>query len=161
MRITFLTPFRTSASLAALTLSLALPNSPLFADDHNLAGTWKATFTTQNGQSIESTLKLKQDGDKLSGVVTGRNGNETPLEDIALAGDQVSFKLTRERNGEKVTTKVVAKVTGDELKGKLDSNYGGENHTLDWQAKREKETADAPASTGVTGNWHYQINLGG
>jgi len=148
--------------LAALTLSLAVLNSPLFAADHNLAGTWKASFTTQNGQAIESTLKLKQDGDKLSGVVIGRNGNETPLEDIDLAGDQVSFKLTRERNGEKVTTKVAAKVTGDELKGKLESNYGGENHTLDWQAKREKETADtAPASTGVTGNWHYSINLGG
>src|SRR6266702_2059694 len=156
------TLFRTSASLAALTLALALQNSPLLAADHNLAGTWKATFTTQNGQTIESPLKLKQDGDKLRGVATGRNGNETPLEDIALAGDQVSFKLTRERNGEKVTTKVVAKVTGDELKGKLESNYGGENRTLDWQAKREKETADtAPASTGVTGNWHYQINLSG
>ncbi len=162
MRITFPTPFRTSVSLSALTLSFAVLTSPLFAADHNLAGTWKASFTTQNGQTIESTFKLKQDGDKLSGVVIGRNGNETPLEDIALAGDQVSFKLTRERNGEKVTTKVAAKVTGDELKGKLESNYGGENHTLDWQAKREKETADtAPASTGVTGNWHYQINLDG
>src|SRR2546421_78595 len=118
------TLFRTSASLAALTLSLAGLNSSLFAADHNLAGTWKATFTTQNGQTIESTFKLKQDGDKLSGVVLGRNGNETPLEDIALAGDQLSFKLNRERNGEKVTTKVVAKVTGDELKGKIESNYG-------------------------------------
>jgi hypothetical protein len=131
MRITFPTPFRTSVSLAALTLSFSVLTSPLFAADHNLAGTWKASFTTQNGQTIESTLKLKQDGEKLSGVVIGRNGNETPLEDIALAGDQVSFKLTRERNGEKVTTKVLAKVTGDELKGKLESNYGGENRTLD------------------------------
>jgi len=148
--------------MAALTLSFAVLTSPLFAADHNLAGTWKASFTTQNGQTIESTLKLKQDGEKLTGVVIGRNGNETPLEDVALAGDQVSFKLTRERNGEKVTTKVAAKVAGDELKGKLESNYGGENRTLDWQAKREKNTADtAPASTGVTGNWRYQISLGG
>src|SRR6476646_4938678 len=121
------TLFRISSCLAAFALSLAILNSSVFAADHNLAGTWKATFTTQNGQTIESTLKLKQDGEKLSGVVIGRNGNETPLEDIALAGDQVSFKLTRERNGEKVTTKVVAKVTGDELQGKLESNYGGEN----------------------------------
>ena len=53
-------------------------------------------------------------------------------------------------------------MAGDELKGKLESNYGGENRTLDWQAKREKETADtAQASTGVTGNWRYQLNLGG
>src|SRR5437764_3820157 len=149
------TLFRTSASLAALTLSLAVLNSPLFAADHNLAGTWKATFTTQNGQTIESTLKLKQEGDKLSGIAIGRNGNETPLEDIALAGDQVSFKLTRERNGEKGTTKVMAKVAGDEWKGQLEAHYGGENHTLDWQAKRARDTAErAPASTGGTGTWH-------
>src|SRR5947207_15068493 len=111
------TLFPTPVSLAALTLSLAVLNSPLFAADHNLAGTWKATFTTQNGQTIESTLKLKQDGDKLSGVAI-RNGNETPLEDVPLAGHQFTFKLTRDRYGDKVTTKVVAKVAGDELKGK-------------------------------------------
>src|SRR5207244_10446499 len=133
------TLFRTSSSLAALTLSLAVLNSPLFAADHNLAGTWKATFTTQNGQTIESTLKLKQDGDKLSGVVIGRNGNETPLDTISLTGDQLSLKLTRERNGEKTTIKVAAKVAGDTLKGKLQSDYGGENHRLDWEASRAKE----------------------
>src|SRR5947207_14647632 len=100
------TLFPTPVSLAALTLSLAVLNSPLFAADHNLAGTWKATFTTQNGQTIVSTLKLKQDGDKLSGMAIGRNGNETPLEDVTLAADQPSFKLTRERTAEKVTTRV-------------------------------------------------------
>jgi len=145
-----------------LTLAVAL-NSPGLAADHNLAGTWKASFTTENGQTIESTLKLKQDGDKLSGVVIGRNGNETPLEEITLRGDQLSLKLTRERNGEKVTIKVAAKVTEDKLKGKLDSNYGGENHTLDWEATRVAETAEsAPASSrGVTGNWDYEIDLDG
>src|SRR5437588_403064 len=118
--------------------------------------------STDKAQTMESAPYVKQEADQWSGVVIGRNGNETPLEDIGLAGDQVSFKMTRERNGEKVTTKVVAKVAGDELKGKLESNYGGENHTLDWQAKREKETGDAaPTSTGVTGNWRYQINLSG
>ena len=162
MRIRFLKHFRTSDSVAALTLAFAL-NSPVLAADHNLAGTWKASFTTESGQTIESTLKLKQDGDKLSGVVIGRNGNETPLDTISLTGDQLSLKLTRERNGEKTTIKVAAKVAGDTLKGKLQSDYGGENHTLDWEASRVKETADsAPASSrGVTGNWDYEIDLEG
>ena len=101
MQTTHLKHLRTLVSLSAFTLAFAL-NSPAFAADNNLAGTWKATFTARNGQTIESTLKLKQDGDKLSGVVIGRNGNETPLDEITLAGDQLSLKFTRERNGEKV-----------------------------------------------------------
>jgi hypothetical protein len=162
MHTTFLKHFTTSASFSAIALAFAL-NSPALAEDHNLAGTWKASFTTQNGQTIESTLKLKQDGDKLSGVVIGRNGNETPLEAITLSGDQLSFKLTRERNGEKVTTKVAAKVTDDKMKGKLETNYGGEDRTLDWEAGRVKETADsAPASSkSVTGNWNYELDING
>ncbi len=161
MRITFLKHLKTSVPFTALTLAIAL-NSPVLAADHNLAGTWKASFTTQNGQTIESTLKLKQDGDKLSGLVIGRNGNEIPLEEVTLTGDQLSFKLTRERNGEKITTKIAAKVADDKLKGKLESNYGGENRTLDWEASRVKETADAPASSkSVTGNWDYEIDING
>src|SRR5207248_6271937 len=62
----------------------------------------------------------------------------------------------RERNGEKVTTKVTAKVMGDTLKGKLESDWGGENRTADWEAKRVKETSDASV---VTGSWKYDVAL--
>jgi len=160
---TFLRQFRTSVSLAALVLTCARLNTAVLAADHNLAGTWKSSFTTQDGQTIETTLKLKQDGDKFNGVVIGRNGNETPLDEITLTGDQVSLKLTRERNGEKVTIKVAAKLADDNLKGKIESNWGGENRAMDWGAKRVKETAEAAAnsSAGVTGNWKYDITLDG
>jgi hypothetical protein len=162
MRMTFLKHFRAAAALLALTLAFAV-NCSVLAAEHNLSGTWKASFTTQNGQTIESTLKLKQDGEKLSGVVIGRNGNERPLDEITLTGDQLSLKFTRERNGEKVIVKVAAKVSGDELKGKLESNYGGENRTADWEATRVKETADNdPASSKVvSGKWDYDIDLNG
>src|SRR4051812_11334791 len=100
MRIMFSKKLQTSVSLAALTLAFAGLHSPALAADHNLAGTWKSSFTTQDGQTIESTLKLRQEGDKLSGVVIGRNGNETPLNEITLTGDQLSLKLIRERNGD-------------------------------------------------------------
>jgi len=46
----------------------------------NVTGTWKSEFTTQNGDKFETTYKLKQDGDKLTGVVIGRNNNETEPE---------------------------------------------------------------------------------
>ena len=146
--------FKRTLSLAALSLAVGLLGFSARAADGNPAGTWKSSFTPPQGQPIESTFKLKQEGDKWSGVLIGRNGNETPLEDIKLTGGQLSFKLTRERNGEKVMTKVAAKLSGDNLKGKLDSNWGGEDRTFDWEAKRVKETADA------TGLWKYSIDTG-
>src|SRR5438093_9903916 len=71
--------------------------------------------------------------------------------------------MTRYSNDEKTSNKVAAKVAGDTLKGKRQSDYGGDNHTLDWEASRVKETSDsAPASArGVTGNWDYEIGLEG
>lgn len=157
--------FKTSLPLAALTLTLGWLSSAVLAADNNPAGTWKSSFTIADGQTIESTFKLKQDGDKLSGIVIGRNGNETPMDEVKLTGDQLSFKLTRERNGEKVTTKVVATLSGDNLKGKLESNHGGENRSVDWQAKRSNDTAgaapgaSASTATGATGTWKYAITV--
>ena len=72
---------------AALALALGWQSSAALAADHNPAGTWKSSFTTPNGQTIESTFKLKQEGDKLSGIVIGRNGNEYPMDEVKLTGD--------------------------------------------------------------------------
>ena len=106
----FLTPFsiEKSLTLAALTLALGWLGSTALAADADVVGTWKSSFATPDGQTIESTLKIKQAGEKLSGTVTGRNGNEHPIDEVKLTGDQLAIKVTRERNGEKVTLKVVA-----------------------------------------------------
>ncbi len=156
---TFLALFRPLLSLTALTLTFAGLNTSVRGAELNVAGTWKASFNRQNGQTVESTLKLKQDGDKLSGIFIGRNGNETPLDEITLNGDQLSFKLVRERNGQKVTTKVVAKLTDDNLKGKIESDNGGQTRTMDWEAKRIKEPAGGVAS--AAGNWKYDLTIDG
>ena len=147
--------FQRSLSLATLTLALGFICSAPLTVSATPVGTWNSSFTTAQGQKMESTLTIKKEGDKLSGAVTGRNGNETPLDEVTLAGDQLSFKLTRERNGEKFTAKVVAKLSGDTLKGKLDSNFGGEDHSFDWEANRAK------AAGNVTGAWKYSIDAGG
>lgn len=157
IRNKFLNQFslKTSLTLAALTLALGWFGPTAQAADANVAGTWKSSFTTPDGQTIESTLKLKQEGDKLSGTVIGRNGNEYPMDEVKLTGDQLSLKVTRERNGEKVTMKVAATLSGDNLKGKLESNWGGEDRKADWEAKRVTETAAASA----TGNWKYALTI--
>jgi hypothetical protein len=156
----FFSQFRALPLLAALPLAFAWLSCTALAADNSPAGTWKSSFSTPDGQTIESTFKLKQEGDKLSGVLIGRNGNENPMEEVKLTGDQLFIKLVRERNGEKTTTKVTATLSGDNLKGKLETNWGGENRTADWQAKRVKDTADTVSSSAsATGSWKYAITL--
>ena len=101
----------------------------------NPTGTWKWSFTPPGGQATETTLKLKVDGGKLSGTVARAGGNETAIEDAKLAGDEISFSVSRERNGQKTTTKYSGKISGDSIKGKSESPRGAR----DWEAKRSTE----------------------
>ena len=108
------------------------------ADDKKpeITGTWKSSFTNQNGDIRESTFKLKADGEKLTGTVTGRN-NDTAIEEGKIKGDEISFSVTREMNGNKVTTKYSGKLTGDVIKGKSESERDGQTRSRDWEAKRQ------------------------
>ena len=110
----------------------------------DLNGSWKSSFTNQQGQARETIYKLKVEDGKLSGTVSGRNG-ETAIEDAKLAGDDVSFSVTREFNGNKVVTKYSGKVSGDTIKGKSESQRDGQPQSRDWEAKREAAAAKEPA----------------
>ena len=100
-------------------------------------GTWKWS-TTFNNQTRETTLKLKLEGDKLTGVILGRDNQETKIDDAAFKDDTVSFSATRERNGQKFTTKYEGKLDGDTIKGTAESVRDGETRKREWEAKRDK-----------------------
>jgi hypothetical protein len=119
----------------------ALANDAYSADGANPTGTWKWSVT-MNNQSREMTLKLKLEGDKLTGVMLGRNNRETAIDDPALKDDEVSFAVTRERNGQKFTTKYKGKLDGDTIKGTAESERDGKTRSRQWEAKREAAPAD-------------------
>ena len=124
---------------AALVVTLAGSVGALRADDKaNPTGTWKWTAIRGN-QARESTLKLRLDGDKLTGAMIGQNGQETPIEEGQFKDGEVSFKVTRERQGNKITTKYTGKVSGDTIKGKIESERNGQPQSRDWEAKRAKD----------------------
>lgn len=115
---------------------IGLTSAALAAE--NPTGTWKWT-TTFNNQSRESTLKLKLDGDKLTGVyVGGQSNTETPIEEASLKDDTISFKVTRERDGQKRTTKYSGKIAGDTISGKQERERDGQAQANEWIAKRQK-----------------------
>ena len=119
-----------------LILALALIAVPALAAD-DVTGTWKWT-SMFNNNSIESTLKLKQDGEKLTGTYVGRNNAETAIEDGKVKDDAVSFKIVREFNGNKFTMKYSGTLSGDTIKGKSEFERDGQTQSRDWEAKRQK-----------------------
>jgi hypothetical protein len=108
------------------------------ADDKpDPTGTWKWSVTY--GQNTrEVTLKLKLDGDKLSGAMLGRDGKENPIQDAAFKDGNVSFKVVRERNGNKMTSSYSGKLSGDTIKGKIEFGPMGKTQSRDWEAKLAK-----------------------
>jgi len=123
------------AACLALTLGGAVATQ---AQDKKVevTGTWKSSFTNQNGQVRESTFKLKAEGEKLTGTISGRR-NDIPIEEGKIRGDEVTFQVTREVNGNKVITKYTAKVSSDTMKGKTEFQRNGEQRTREFSLKKE------------------------
>jgi len=107
-------------------------------------GTWTWTTPGRNGgPDRKSTLKLKVEGDKLTGTLAapGRGGqsNDSAIADGKLKGDEFSFTVIREFGGNKITVKYNGKISGDSIKGKIETERNGQTNSRDWEAKRETE----------------------
>lgn len=128
----------------AVCLALTLCSAARAEDKKiDLNGSWKSSTTNQNGQARETIYKLKVEDGKLSGTVSGRNGDIT-IENAKLKGDEITFTVTRENNGNKVVIKYSGKLDGDTIKGKAESERDGKTQSRDWTAKRNADADKAP-----------------
>ena len=100
-------------------------------------GTWKWT-TTFGDNTIESTVKLKQDGEKLTGTYIGRGNMESPISDGTFKDNKVAFNVVREFNNNKFTIKYSGTLSGDTITGKSEFERDGQTQSRDWVAKRQK-----------------------
>jgi len=108
------------------------------ADDKpNPTGTWKYTVDV-NGQTIEVTIKLKLEGDKLTGTASILD-METKIEDGKFKDGEASFTVNREMNGAKFTVKYKGKIKGDTFSGKRELERDGQTSTREFEAKRSKD----------------------
>jgi hypothetical protein len=103
-------------------------------------GTWTWTTPAQgNRPERTSILKLKTEGDKLTGTINGRQ-EDIKITDGKVTGDEVTFKVSRAgQNGNTFTQKYAGKVSGDAIKGKVTFERNGEEQTRDWEAKRKTD----------------------
>lgn len=151
--------------LSGLALMLCAVAQVKAADDKaaNVTGTWIITQQGRNGNTMETTLKLKQDGEKLTGTVkpparggqggNGGAGGNTPrsmeIEDGKITSSgELTFKVTRENSqGNKMVSTYHGKVEGDTIKGTIESEgRNGQSRTRDFEAKRKSDTDEKPKS---------------
>jgi hypothetical protein len=98
--------------LALTALALFLAASASAAD---VAGKWKSSAPSPDGQTMELMFTFKVEGAVLTGSVAGPMG-EMPISEGKLEGDAISF--TVDAGGFKVMHK--GTVTGDTMKLKVD-----------------------------------------
>jgi hypothetical protein len=129
---------RSALVVLALTACLAWAVTGVAAEASALTGKWKWTVG-RGDRTFDMTLTVKQEADKLTGTITGRNNTESPVQDLKFKDGEVSFKVTREWNGQKMVLTYKGKLEGDTIKGTVERDRDGEKTTQDWEAKRVKE----------------------
>jgi hypothetical protein len=58
-------------------------------------GHWLATQTFPDGQTRETSLWLKADGDTLTGYMSSSNQDAAPLSNGKISGSEISFSVVR------------------------------------------------------------------
>ncbi len=121
---------------AFLTASLLLAGFVSAAWAADVSGKWVAQIAGRDGTARETTINLKADGDKLTGTVSGRQG-DTPITDGKVSGDDISFTVVRSVQGNDIKLLYKGKVKGDEIAFTV-NREGGDQPGQQFTAKRAK-----------------------
>ncbi len=120
--------------IQTLVLSMIL-SAAAFAGD--VTGKWVAQQPGRDGATREVTMTFKADGAKLSGEVSGGQGGGVAIQDGKVDGDNISFTVKREFNGNTMVMSYTGKLSGDELKLSM-KREGGDQPAREMTAKRAK-----------------------
>ena len=104
----------------------------VFAAD--VTGKWTAQVPGRQGATREQTFNFKADGDKLTGTITGRQG-DIAITDGKISGDTITFTVKMENGGNSVEQKYTGTISGDEIKFKRE---GGRGAAREFSAKHAK-----------------------
>jgi hypothetical protein len=104
----------------------------LFGAD--VTGKWTAQTQGPNGNTMTTNINLKADGDKLTGTVSGRAG-DTDISDGKIDGDNISFSVVREFNGNTMKMNYKGVVKGDTIHFTV-TREGREGPSREFDAKR-------------------------
>jgi len=121
-----------SKFLAALVFATLATAS--FAAD--VTGKWTAEVAGRNGQTRTTNFDFKVEGEKLTGSMSGMQG-DVPLVDGTVKGDDIAFNVVMSFNGNEMKLIYKGKVAGDVIK-MTRTREGAEGPAQEFEAKRVK-----------------------
>jgi opacity protein-like surface antigen len=104
----------------------------------DITGKWTAQVPGRQGQTRETNFNFKQDGEKLTGTMSGMQG-DVEIKDGTVKGDDVAFNVTMSFQGNEVKLVFKGKVAGDEIKFTR-QREGGDQPPQEFTAKRAAKT---------------------
>lgn len=137
----------TLATGAFLTLRGVSADAPALAKAPTLEGTWRWNFVMPDGTTNRPKLRFTVDEGNLFAKTSFRPGTETPVTNLLVSGDQVTFQVIRRRPDRDVVTTYTGKWDEKAIKGKIETDWAGDKQTFDWEATR--------AHHGVEGVWRW------
>lgn len=124
----------TRVLLAGITVIGFLATLVFAATD--ISGQWKGA----SDQGPEFTFNFKMDGAKLTGSMLSTEGKELPIEDAKLDGDNISFSVNSEWQGQPIKLVAKGKIAADAIQLSIGTDDGA------WGT--EVDLKRAPATTG-------------
>jgi hypothetical protein len=121
--------------LMAVLAAVLVATLPAQAADAAVTGKWTAQVPGRDGQTRDVTFNLKTAGDKLTGTMSGRQG-DVEISDGKVKGDEVSFDVTMAMQGTATKMTYKGKVAGDEIK--FTRHRDGSDRTSEFTAHRAK-----------------------
>ena len=100
----------------------------------DVTGKWVAQVPGRDGQTREVVYKLKSEGAKLTGTMSGPQGADVAISDGKVEGDSIAFTVKLEFNGNSMVRNYSGVVAGDEIKMKSQTQRGAQ----EFVAKRAK-----------------------
>lgn len=98
-------------------------------------GKWQSEMPGRDGNVMTTTYTFKAEGDKLTGTISGRQG-DTPIAEGKISGDEISFVVVRNMGGEDRKIQYKGKISGDEIK--MSSQFSPDRPAREFVAKRVK-----------------------
>lgn len=107
-------------------------------NDADPTGVWTWKFSNQ---SAIHTLKLKLDGQKLTGTIkNSQSSPESPIEDATFENGSVRFKQTyKTRGGPQAVASYVGTLRENRLKGTIEYKHPDRTLSREWDANRVTE----------------------
>jgi hypothetical protein len=100
----------------------------------DVSGKWSGDVPGRGGDTTPATFNFKVDGGKLTGSMTGAQG-ELPLQEGQVSGSDISFSTTFDAGGNSIKILYKGTLSGDQLKMTRQRD-GGSGQAREFTLKR-------------------------